>query len=126
MEAEAAGVAEEIEREVLEVHQSTYGVGASRIHVTIEGDFVLVVLDVELTRSEQTLLDAGRPEAVTGMRESFQSVIGPTFSAIVERATGRRVVSFMSSMKTEPFPYSVELFRLAPEDGPTPPEPDAI
>ena len=74
---------------------------------------MLVVLDIELTQAEQTLIDAGRPDAVTGIRESFQEAIGATFSAIVERATGRRVISFVSQMSIEPL-YALEVFRLTP------------
>jgi uncharacterized protein YbcI len=119
---ERTQVEDQIAREILEVHESTYGVGAKETHVHIVGDFVLVALDVELTRAEETLLVADRTEAVTGIRESFQKVIGATFCAIVERATGRRVVSFISQMNVDPL-YSIELFRLAPGDGPHPPEP---
>ena len=36
------------------------------IHVHVVGDFVLVALDIELTKAEQTLLDSGKTEAVTG------------------------------------------------------------
>ena len=41
-------------------------------------------------------------------------MIGATFSAIVERATGRRVISFVSQMNIEPL-YALEVFRLAPD-----------
>ena len=125
MKVDPTQAEEQIAREVVEVHEASYGVGSSDTHVHVVGDFVLVVLDVVLTRSEQTLLQAGKPDAVTGIRESFQEVIGATFSAIVERATGRRVISFMSQMSVDP-PYSTELFRLAPEDGTLPPEPDDV
>jgi len=106
-------VLEEIEREILRVHEESYGTGATATHVHVLGDFVLVVLDVELTPAEQTLIDAGRSETVKATRESYQVAIAPTFTAIVERATGRRVASFLSSMNLEPL-YSVELFRLEP------------
>jgi uncharacterized protein YbcI len=119
---ESEEVEAEIEREVLAVHKENYGVGSKATHVHVAGDFVLVALDVELTQAEQTLLDAGRPDAVTGIRESFQDVIGSTFSAIVERATGRRVISFVSQMNIEPL-YSLEVFRLAPRDAAEIPDP---
>ncbi len=119
---EEQGAEEQIAREVLAVHQESYGVGAKATHVHILGDFVLVALDVELTSAEQTLLDSGKAEAVTGIRESYQEVIGPTFSAIVERATGRRVTSFVSQMCIDPL-YALEIFRLAPAGGPVPHEP---
>jgi uncharacterized protein YbcI len=106
-------VESEIEREIRAVHEGNYGVGAREVNVHIMGDFVLVALDIELTQAEQTLIDSGRPDAVTGIRESFQEVIGSTFSAIVERATGRRVISFVSHMSVEPL-WELEVFRLAP------------
>ena len=60
-----------------------------------------------------TLSEAGHGDAVQATREAFQDAIAPTFKAIVERATGRRVTSFTSRMSMEPM-YSVELFRLGP------------
>jgi uncharacterized protein YbcI len=106
-------VADEIEREVLRVHTESYGTGATHIHVHVVGDFVLVVLDVELTPAERTLLGAGQTDAVKATRESYQTAIAPTFNAIIERATGRRVASFLSAMSIEPL-YSLEFFRLEP------------
>jgi uncharacterized protein YbcI len=114
--ASAAEVREEICREFLEVHTESYGTGAETIQVILDGDVVVVVLDVELTPAERTLLDAGQDEAVTAMRESYQVAIEPTFTAIVEHATGRRVIGFLSSMSIEPL-YSVEFFRLEPLRG---------
>jgi uncharacterized protein YbcI len=115
-------VESEIAREVLAVHEANYGVGAKATHVHIAGDFVIVALDIELTAAERTLLDAGKDDAVRGIRESFQEVIGSTYSASVERATGRRVISFVSHMSTDPL-YALEVFRLAPSDGLELPEP---
>lgn len=103
----------QIAREILAVHEESYGVGAENLSVHQDGDLVVIIIDVILSRAEATLVDAGRPDAVKAMRESFQAAIAPSFNAIVERATGRRVRSFLSSMSMEPL-YSVEVFRLAP------------
>jgi uncharacterized protein YbcI len=108
-------VEEAIRREMLEVHEQSYGTGASRVRIIVDPDHVVAVLDVELTPAEQTLLSAGETDAVKITRESFQTAIAPTFEAIVERATGRQVTSFLSAMSVEP-PYSLEFFRLAPAD----------
>ena len=78
----------------------------------LDGDIVLVVIDSDATASEQTLITAGRGDAVVSTREAFQEAIAPTFTAIVERATGRQVTSFSSRMSLEPM-YAIELFRLA-------------
>ena len=112
-QAEPTAVAEEIRREILQVQEEAYGVGARNIDVLLDDNTIVVLIDVELSTAEQTLIDADRPDAVKGMRDGFQAAIAPTFTAIVERATGRRVQSFLSSMSMDPL-YSVELFRLEP------------
>jgi uncharacterized protein YbcI len=103
--------------ELLKVHLESYGTGASNIQVQVRDDVVLAVIDVELTPAERTLLDANEVDAVKVTREAFQQAIAPTFTAIVERATGRRVDSFISSMNIDPL-YSIEFFRLGPESPP--------
>ncbi len=108
----AEDVREEIAREILRVHQESYGTGG-RLDVQLSDDTVLIVIDVELTPAEQTLVDADQHEAVKTTREAYQEAIEPTFTAIVERATGRRVVSFLSAMNVGPL-YSIEFFRLEP------------
>jgi uncharacterized protein YbcI len=101
----------EIAREVEKVHNEAYGGLVGNFKVEISADLVVVVMDVEFARYEQTLIDAGRVDSVRQTREAFQEAIAPTFTAIVERATGRRVRSFASRMVMEP-PWSVEVFRL--------------
>jgi uncharacterized protein YbcI len=103
----------DIATEMLRVHEENYGAGASNVDVHLSGDIVVVILDVELTAAERTLLDAGQQDAVKTTRESFQQAIAPTFAAIIERAIGRKVRSFISAMSLEPV-FSVELFRLEP------------
>ena len=103
----------EIAREVLAVHKTSYGTGAESVEVFIHENLVVVVLDeLGLTASERTMIVGGRPDIVLSMRGAFQDEIGSTFSAIVERATGRRVSGFLSNTSLEPL-YSVEFFRLA-------------
>ena len=63
--------------------------------------------------AEQTLIDGGRSDTVLETRAAFQQAIEPTFSAIVERATGRRVTKFFSTQSLSSM-SSVELFRLCP------------
>lgn len=112
-ELDVAAAREEIAREILRVHNEAYGTGAQEIHVHLVGDVVLVLIDVELSTAEQTLVGAGRGDAVKATRETFQEAIGPTFTAIAERATGRTVVGFISHMNVDP-PFAVELFRMKP------------
>jgi uncharacterized protein YbcI len=102
---------EKISQEILRVQEESYGVGASAIATHVLDDLVVVLIDVELTTAERTLVEAGQLKAVKETREAYQEAIAPTFEAIVEHATGRQVVSFVSHMNIDPL-YSVELFRL--------------
>jgi len=103
----------QIATQVLQVHLDSYGTGAGNVVVHILDDVVVVVIDqLELAPSEKTLIEGGHTESVANMRASFQQAIEPTFTAIVERATGRRVTSFLSNTSI-PSLYSVEIFRLA-------------
>lgn len=80
-------------------------------------DLVVVLIDgLEFTVGERTLLDGGETAAVLNLRASFQKAIEPTFSAIIERATGRRVRTFLSNTDLTA-PLSVEFFRLQPATG---------
>lgn len=103
----------DIATEILRVHEESFGSGATQVDVHMLEDTILIILDVEPTTVERTLLDASRGDAVKGTRETFQDAVAPTFKAIVEHATGRRVDSVISSLSLEPM-YAVELFRLEP------------
>jgi uncharacterized protein YbcI len=105
----------EICRGVLAIHHASYGCGAGTVTAHILDDVVLVVLDkVELQPSEETLLEAGQDQTVAAVRDLFQETIQATFQAVVERATGRRVVAFTSHLALDDSPFSVEVFRLKP------------
>jgi uncharacterized protein YbcI len=105
-------VRDEICREILRVHEESYGGGARDVNVHLLDDIVLVLIDTVPTTAERTLIDAGHSAAVQQTREAYQAAIAPTFKAIVERATGRKVNTFLSRMSVDPPMFSVELFRL--------------
>jgi uncharacterized protein YbcI len=107
-------VAAEIARGIARVHADSYGAPAKGVEVLIKGDSVAVMMEVELTDGESTLVDAGSQDTVINSREAFQDAIAATFSAIVERATGRRVKRFASrTLIDDDGAWSVEAFRLA-------------
>jgi GMP synthase-like glutamine amidotransferase len=76
---------------------------------------VIVILDdLELLPNEEFLIKQGRWDAVKDLREQFQQAIRPTFTAAVERATGRRVVGFASHAEVDEQCFAIEIFRLDP------------
>ena len=92
-----------------------YGRGPTQTKSYFDDDLVVCVLRGGFTRVEQTLLDSGRGGAVIQQRMEFQEVMGDRFKEVVERATGRRVIGFMSGNQQEP-DLMCEVFILAPTD----------
>jgi uncharacterized protein YbcI len=103
-----------IATELLAILRDSYGTGAGSAKAYLNDDSVVVFFDdLQLQRSEEYLISAGEGHAVTDVRHHFQQAIEATFRAAVERATGRRVISFVSMTKLDPH-YAVEVFRLGP------------
>jgi uncharacterized protein YbcI len=92
-----------------------YGKGPDKAKTYHHDDLVVVLLRGGFTPVEQTLLDAGRGEAVIQQRMAFQEVMRRRFSEIIEDQTGRRVVAFMSGSHQEP-DVVAELFLLEHSD----------
>jgi uncharacterized protein YbcI len=106
-------VREEISREILQIHEESYGRGAGRAEVMLTKDFVVVVLDdIQLLPNEQFLVENGRHEAVLEVRTNYQHAIRSSFSAAIERATGRTVAGFASTTSLEEPRFMAEIFRL--------------
>jgi uncharacterized protein YbcI len=107
-------VSAEVVEEVLRIHRETYGKGAQRADVAVCENVVYCILDeLELLPNEEFIIDAGRADTVVEIRMHDQQAIETTFRPAVERATGRRVVSFASITKLSPN-YVVGVFRLGP------------
>ena len=64
---------------------------------------------------EQTLLEGGRGPAVIQQRMEFQELMRGRFVAVIEGATGRRVIGFMSGNQQHP-DMMCEVFILDPTD----------
>ena len=62
---------------------------------------------------ENTLKENGREDVVVALRHAFQTVMRPRFQSIVETATGRRVLAFMSGNESDPDMLG-EVFVLEP------------
>jgi uncharacterized protein YbcI len=108
-------VEEEIRRDILAIQRDSYGRSAGDAQAHVLGDTVVVILDdLELLPNEEFLIGHGHSDAVKDVREQFQQAIRATFSAAVERATGRQVVGFASHAQLDGQRFAVEIFRLGP------------
>jgi uncharacterized protein YbcI len=92
-----------------------YGRGPTRAKSYYADDLVVCVLRGGFSRVEQTLLEGGRGSSVIQQRMDFQELMRERFEAVIERATGRRVIGFMSGNQQDP-DMMCEVFILAPTD----------
>ena len=92
-----------------------YGRGPDRTRTYLNDDLVVCLLRGGFTPVEQTLKDGGYGDAVIHQRMAFQEVMRERFEQVVEQATGRRVVGFMSGNQQDP-DMICEVFVLAHND----------
>ena len=92
-----------------------YGVGPTQAKTYFHDDLVVCVLRGGFTRVERTLLEGGRTAAVIQQRMEFQDVMRDRFTDVIEHATGREVVGFMSGNQQDP-DMICEVFVLSPTD----------
>jgi uncharacterized protein YbcI len=92
-----------------------YGRGPTQAKSYYEDDLVVCVLRGGFTRVEQTLLDGGRGAAVIEQRMEFQELMRDRFIDVIQHATGRLVIGFMSGNQQSP-DMMCEVFMLAPTD----------
>jgi uncharacterized protein YbcI len=92
-----------------------YGRGPTQAKTYYQDDLVVCLLRGGFTRVERTLLDGGYGRAVIEQRMAFQEVMRERFTAVIEHATGRPVVGFMSGNQQDP-DMICEVFVLAPSD----------
>jgi uncharacterized protein YbcI len=91
------------------------GRGPPRSHTTINHDSVMILLGDTLTKGERKLVESGKEDRVLQLRHDFQLVMRDSLVAVVEGATHRKVVAFMSQNHIDP-DLAVEIFVLEPVD----------
>jgi len=92
-----------------------YGQGPTRAKSYYHDDLVVCLLRGGFSRVEQTLLEGGRGPAVIQQRMAFQDLMRERFEHVIEQATGRRVIGFMSGNQQHP-DIMCEVFILEPTD----------
>jgi uncharacterized protein YbcI len=106
-----AGALSEVTRDLARLHTEYYGKGPTKARSYMISDTLISILEGGFTTVEATLIDDGQSEAVHSMRRSFQIAMEDRFRAVVEKATGRKVIAYMSQIHTGP-DMAVELFVL--------------
>jgi uncharacterized protein YbcI len=107
----------DVGRGLAELHTQYYGKGPSKARTYMLNDTVFCLLEGGFTTVERTLIADGNSEAVHEIRRSFQQAMEQPFKDVVEGATNRSVLAYMSQIHTSP-DLAVELFVLEPQAAP--------
>ena len=109
---EAGDVRTAISDGMVALLKAYYGRGPEQAKTYLTDDLVVCLLRGGFTPVEQTLLEGGHGEDVIRQRMAFQDVMRDRFAHVVEEATGRRVIGFMSGNQQDP-DMICEVFVLA-------------
>ena len=103
MHTEAPGdVRTAISDAIVALLKAYYGRGPEQAKTYVTDDLVVCLLRGGFTPVEHTLLEGGHGDEVIRQRMAFQEVMRGRFELVVEQATGRRVVGFMSGNQQDP------------------------
>ena len=103
-----------VTRGIVQLHAEYFGKGPTHARTDRIGDDGLVcVLRDTLTSVELTLTARGQGAQVLTLRRAFQDAMTPEFIRVVEDATGRKVLAFLSQAHLEP-DIATEIFFLEP------------
>jgi uncharacterized protein YbcI len=105
-----------ISTELVQLHSRYYGKGPTKAKTYMVNDTVICILKGGFTTVERTMIDEGKADTVYQMRRGFQEVMEDQFTGVVEGATGRKVLAYMSQIHHSP-DIAVELFLLEPVSG---------
>ncbi len=103
----------EISRLAVQLLRQYTGRGPTKARTVINHDSVLILLGDTLTTGERSLAENGKAEHVVDTRHQFQHIMRDDLVQVVEEATGRKVIAFMSDNHIDP-DMAVEVFLLAP------------
>jgi uncharacterized protein YbcI len=98
---------------LVQLHSRYYGKGPTKAKTHLVDDTVISILRGGFTTVERTLIDQGDVDAVYAMRRSFQMAMEEQFTTVVEEATGRKVIAYMSQIHEDP-DLAIEIFVLEP------------
>ena len=106
----------QISTEMVQAMKQHYGKGPVSAKSYLVDDLLFVVMRDMITQAERTMLDAGRPDTVRDFRQQFENEVAETLTRLVERVTGRRVVTYQSQVLFDP-DITVEIFVFADHAG---------
>jgi uncharacterized protein YbcI len=110
-EGRRRSVSSEISTGLVQLVRDYTGRGPTKARTYISDNLVTCVLQDSLTRGERMLAELQGHERILDHRKAFQKAMRRDAEALVEQATGRKVIAFLSDNHIEP-DVAVETFLL--------------
>jgi uncharacterized protein YbcI len=103
------GLLSRISTEMVRTFKQYYGKGPVSTKSYLVDDLLFVVMREGITTAEQTMIDAGREGSVRTFRQEFENEMAEVLIRMIERLTGRRVVTYQSQVLFDPN-ITIEIF----------------
>lgn len=103
-----------ISRQAVQILRDYTGRGPTKARTFINHELVAIVLADTLTKGESRLVELGEAEHVLATRRQYQRAMQEELTSLVETATGRKVIAFLSDNHLDP-DIGVEMFVLEPQ-----------
>jgi uncharacterized protein YbcI len=107
--SEDGSVLQRISTEMVRTMKQYYGKGPVSAKSYLVDDLLFIVMREGFTQAEQTMLDAGRGGTVRNFRQEFENEMAEVLTRMIERITGRRVVTYQSQVLFDPN-LTIEIF----------------
>jgi uncharacterized protein YbcI len=101
-----------ISTEMVRAMKQYYGKGPVSAKSYLMDDLLFVVMRDGITQAEQTMIEAGREGTVRNFRQEFENEMAEVLIRLIERLTGRRVVTYQSQVLFDPN-ITIEIFVFA-------------
>jgi uncharacterized protein YbcI len=107
--ADDGSVLQRLSTEMVQAMKQYYGKGPVSAKSYLVDDLLFIVMREGITQAEQTMLDAGREGTVRNFRQEFENEMTEVLTRMVERVTGRHVVTYQSQVLFDPN-MTIEIF----------------
>lgn len=105
----SGGLLASISREMVRAMKTYFGKGPVKAKSYLFDDLLFVVMREGTTKAEETLLEAGKEDAVREFRQEFENEMAERLTYIVEQLTKRKVINYQSQVLFDP-DVAIEIF----------------
>lgn len=108
-EEQGQSLLSQISNEMVRAQKRFFGKGPTEAKSYILDDLLIIVMRGGMTTAEKTMLEFGQQDQVRQFRQLFENEMTERLTDMIERLTGRKVLTYQSQIMFEP-DIVVEMF----------------